>query len=90
MLAGSGTPPPEENPTERKYNFLLPQSRSPAYWPVISANAFPPMFIAGNVHWPCNRQLTAELEYLSNHLASQSFGRQRTIDSGTPFWAERY
>jgi hypothetical protein len=37
MLAGSGTPPPEENPTERKYNFLLPQSRSPAYWPVISA-----------------------------------------------------
>jgi hypothetical protein len=23
MLAGSGVPPPEENPTERKYNFLL-------------------------------------------------------------------
>jgi hypothetical protein len=40
MLAGSGAPPPEENPTERKYNFFLPpQSRSPAYWPVISANA---------------------------------------------------
>jgi len=24
MPAGSGTPPPEENPTERKYNFFLP------------------------------------------------------------------
>ncbi|MFZ1014293.1 MAG: hypothetical protein WAN28_13195, partial [Terracidiphilus sp.] len=40
MLAGSGAPPPEENPTERKYNFLLqPRSRGPAYWPLISANS---------------------------------------------------
>jgi hypothetical protein len=38
MLAGSGAPPPEENPTERKYIFLPPQqTRGPAYWPLISA-----------------------------------------------------
>ena len=24
IIAGSGAPPPEENPTERKYNFFLP------------------------------------------------------------------
>jgi hypothetical protein len=45
MLAGSGAPPPEENPPERKYSFLPSysklhrQSMSPSiygFWPVNS------------------------------------------------------
>jgi hypothetical protein len=34
MLAGSGAPPPEENPTERKYNFLLQPTIT---WPSLLA-----------------------------------------------------
>jgi hypothetical protein len=39
MLAGSGAPPPEENQLKENItSYSKPQSRGPAYWPLISAN----------------------------------------------------
>jgi hypothetical protein len=41
MLAGSGAPPPEENQLKENItSYSKPQSRGPAYWPLISADAF--------------------------------------------------
>jgi hypothetical protein len=40
MLAGSGAPPPEENQLKENItSYSKPQSRGPAYWPLISADA---------------------------------------------------
>jgi hypothetical protein len=38
MLAGSGAPPPEENQLKENItSYSKPQSRGPAYWPLIFA-----------------------------------------------------
>jgi len=65
MLAGSGAPPPEENQLKENItSYSKPQSRGPAYWPLISAKS---LILETKYRAPANR--TGDAGAITDDLA---------------------